>query len=119
MELSIYYPDVFQKNGNVNQNVLRIGRMNAILDEIEGLTDTETAQKEVYNFEKELLSLDKPNIWNVHEEGNMERVLEVDFHKFGVSVAEMTGINLENTSTFTFYASVELLKERAKPNTNG
>jgi hypothetical protein len=69
---------------------------------------------EVYKIEKDILHYERPNTWNVHEEGNMERSLEVDFHKFGVAVTEQTGMDLNKISTFTFYASVEHLKEKNK-----
>ena len=66
---------------------------------------------EIYKIEKEILENDKPNIWNVYTEGNIERTLEVDFQKFAVSVVEQTGMDLDKISAFTFYASVEHLKE--------
>jgi len=42
----------------------------------------------------------------------MERTLEVDFQKFGLSVSQLSGLDLKNTSVFTFYACLEFLKEK-------
>ena len=73
---------------------------------------TEEVEEEIYKVESEILQGQKPNIWNVHVEGNMERALEVDFAKFAISVSDLAGIELDNLSTFQFYASVEYLKEK-------
>ncbi len=81
---------------------------------MDGIIDDRDVENDVFNIEKEILGQSKPNIWNVHTEGNMERVLEVDFQKFAVSVIELTGMDLEKVTTFTFYASVEHLKEKFK-----
>lgn len=109
-ELSVYYPDFFPKNGNLEQTALRIKRINTILSSIINDKDDD---KDIYIIEKEILETDKPNIWNVHKKGNMERVLEVDFQKFAISVIRKTNQSLDNLSTFSFYATVELLKEEA------
>lgn len=58
---------------------------------------------------------DKPNIWNVHVEGNMEREIEVEFYKYAHSVTESSSIVLEQTTVFGFYAKVEQLIEKHKP----
>ena len=88
--------------------------MSIIIDNLE-----EAEKGEIYNIEKEILHYEKPHTWNVFEEGNMEREMEVDFHKFGVAVTEQTGMDLNKISTFTFYASVEHLKEKFKKRKNG
>jgi hypothetical protein len=72
----------------------------------------------LYDLEKEILENDKPNIWNVWKDDNMERILEVDFQKFGIAVTELTGQNLQEISTFTFYSTVEHLKEKHSKNKN-
>lgn len=74
--------------------------------------------KQLYETEKELLEMDKPNVWNVWQGKNMERALEVDFQKFGIAVTELSAQSLAEISTFTFYATVEHLKEKHKPNKN-
>lgn len=45
----------------------------------------------------------------------MERVLEVEFAKFAISVVERTGQDLETLTTMNFYAAVAHLKEKFKP----
>jgi len=85
--------------------------MAAILD---GFIEEKDNGDSIFGIEKELLGRNTPNIWNVHNEDNMERLLEVDFQKFAISVTELTGQDLTNVSTFAFYASVEHLKEKFK-----
>ena len=72
----------------------------------------ETCKPKIYEIEKEILEIDKPNIWNVWQDNNMERILEVDFQKFGIAVTELSGQSLTDITTFTFYATVEHLKEK-------
>lgn len=110
-ELQVYFPTYFPKNGNINHTALRLRRINQLMD---GLIEEKDIETVVYGIEKEILEQDKPNVWNVYVEGNMERVLEVDFHKFAVSVVELTGMDINKITTFTFYASVEHLKEKHK-----
>lgn len=81
---------------------------------MDGIIKDEDVSDVVFEIEKDILVQSKPNIWNVHTEGNMERVLEVDFQKFAISVVELTGMDLDKITTFTFYASVEHLKEKFK-----
>lgn len=90
---------------------LRIKRVNAMMSEI--ITGNKK-DNEIYNIEKQILEQSKPNSWNVYIDGNMEKRLEVDFQKFGVAVVELTGLDLDKISTFSFYASVEYLKEKHK-----
>jgi hypothetical protein len=111
-ELVVYYPVFFPKNGNKEQTILRVKRMNVLLDQV--IENREDPSDELFDVEKEILENDKPNIWNVWKTGNMERVLEVDFQKFAISVMKHTGQVLDNMTTFTFYASVDLLKEETK-----
>lgn len=112
-ELVVYYPQFFPKNGNKNQTALRVQRINALFDSV--IEDKDNAEQ-VFNIEKEILEDDKPNIWNVWQDNNMERVLEVDFQKFAISVTKMSGQNINDITTFTFYATVEQLKEENKKN---
>jgi len=83
--------------------------LNLLCDEI--ITEKEV-DVPLYEVEKEILENDKPNKWDVWSENNMERILEVDFQKFALNVTELTGSDLRKMSTFTFYASVEYLKEK-------
>jgi len=81
----------------------------------ENKIETEEFKDELYKVEKEILNYDKPNSWNVYDDHNMERELEVDFQKFGVAVAAQVGVDINKVSTFTFYASLEHLKDKNKP----
>jgi len=83
-----------------------------MLDMIISGEETEDFTDQIYNLEKEILEGNKPNVWNIHVENNMERTLEVDFMKFGTSVADLSGIVLEETSTFSFYAAIDYLKDK-------
>ena len=94
----------------MDQRSLRIKRLNVVLDGI--IEGEEGHEKELFNIEKQLLEQDKPNVWNVWNENNMERQLEVDFRKFALATTEGSNIQLENLTTFTFYANVERLKEK-------
>lgn len=58
---------------------------------------------------------DPPNNWNVHVENNMERILEVDFHEFALSVMAETGQKIEDTTAFVFYSTVGMLEKKHKP----
>lgn len=109
----VYFPKQFPKGGNLEMLVLRMVRVDALLDSV-----IENAlpghDEKIFNAEKEILEHDRPNVWNVWKEGNMERVLEVDSRKFGIAICENTNQDIENITTFTFYSSVEHLKEKFK-----
>lgn len=107
----VYFPKQFPKNGNRHQTGLRIRRINVLLDSI---TDEDDQTENIFNVEKEILETDKPNVWNVWTDGNMERVLEVDFRKFAIAVMEHSSESIEQISTFTFYSTVEHLREKFK-----
>lgn len=70
--------------------------------------------EKIYQVEKEILQVDRPQTWNVYDDDNMERTMEVDFQKFAVQVQELTGMEIKETTVFTFYAAVEHLKEKQK-----
>lgn len=114
-ELVVYYPEFFPKNGDKEQTALRVRRVNNLLD---GIINGEFDEDGLFTIEKEILEHDKPNNWNVWVSNNMERTLEVDFQKFGIAVAERTNQKLEEMMTFTFYATLEHLKEK-NPKKNG
>ena len=80
------------------------------------ITDNEDFEKEVFNAEKGMLELRRPNIWNVNVPGNMEVETEVEFEKFLASLSEYTNEDFETTSVFKFYSLIEMLKEKHKPN---
>lgn len=110
LELSVYFPSSFHKDGDSETATLRYSRVNLQLDKI---IEEKDIDQEVYNIEKEILQRDKPNVWNVHSENNMERAVEVDFMKYAIQVTEMSGgQELETMSTFKFYATTEMLKDK-------
>jgi hypothetical protein len=111
-ELVVYFPTFFPKNGNRQQTALRIRRMKMMLDGI--IEPEQTNDDHLFSVEKEILETDRPNKWNVWVDGNMERVLEVEFRKFGIAVMEHSSESIEQISTFTFYSTVEHLKEKFK-----
>lgn len=112
----VYFPKRFPRNGNPEQTALRKKRIDTLLDVV--IDDGRNYDETLFKVEKEILEHDKPNIWNIYHEENMERALEVDFQKFGIAVTNMTGQKLEETTTMTFFASVEHLEEKHK-NNNG
>ena len=69
----------------------------------------------IFEVEKEMLEHQKPNVWNVYHENNLERTLEVDFTKYAISVKEHVDFDLEKCTTFNFYTSVEYITEKKKP----
>lgn len=103
---------MFPKNGDPETTTLRVKRVMSLLDTI--IDPKGNHQETTFNIEKEILERDKPKIWNVWTPNNMEKVLEVDFAKFGVAVTGQTGQKLSEITTFEFYASVEYLKEKHK-----
>ena len=56
----------------------------------------------IEDIEREILNHEKPNDWNVHNEENMERKLEVDFYKYAALIKSETGLNLKETMAFEF-----------------
>lgn len=109
----VYFPKQFPKGGNVELTARRINRVDAILESIIE-HDRPGNEQRIFEAEREILEIDKPNVWNVWKEGNMERTLEVDSRKFGIAITELTNQNIEDITTFTFYASVEHANEKFK-----
>ena len=81
---------------------------------LDSIIDKKDVEKPLYDVEKEILERDKPNVWNIWEENNMERVLEVDFQKFVLEIASHSNMEVSKITTFIFYAEVERLKEKHK-----
>lgn len=112
-ELVVYFSEFFPKNGNKEQTALRVRRANLMVDAV---INQKEDKKGIFDIEKEILENDPPHVWNVWKSGNMERVLEVEFHKFAIAVTERSRQDLNNISTFTFYSTVEHLKEQNPKN---
>lgn len=81
---------------------------------LDSIIEKKNVDDPLYKLEREILEHDKPNVWNIHNQENMERMLEVDFQKFAIAVTQHTNQDLAKLTTFTFYASVEYLKEKYK-----
>lgn len=81
--------------------------MNAIIEE-------KDVKDSVFKLEKEILMQNKPNSWNIHDEVNLERLIEVDFAKYSISVSKHSGIDIDKVDVFTFYASVEQIEQELK-----
>lgn len=80
------------------------------------IDENEAYKEEIFQAEKGMLELKKPNVWNTNIAGNMEVETEVEFEKFLVSLSEYTNENLEEITVFRFYALIDLLKEKYKDN---
>lgn len=113
LELGVYFPKYFPKNANANERLLWVKAMDIRLEQI--ITGKEFTEA-LFDIEKQILETDKPNNWNVHVEGNMERSLELDFQKFAISVTKLSGGNLEEMVVMRFYATVEQLEDEHKAN---
>ena len=113
-ELFVYFPASFPRGGDKEETSLRYSRTNLLLDKV--IENPLGIDKQIFDVEKEILEKDKPNVWNVWQENNMERALEVDFRKYGIIVGRMSNQDLTNMSTFDFYTTVELLKEEHSKN---
>lgn len=113
LELSVYFPKYFPKNSNANEKALWIKAIDIRCDQI--IQGKEFAEQ-LFDVEKQILEADKPNNWNVHVEGNMERSLELDFQKFAISVTKLSGGDLENMVVMRFYATVEQLEDEHRSN---
>ena len=88
--------------------------MNIILDNI--IEESPSYEDNLYNVEKDILTHEKPNNWNVYVENSMERILEVDFHEFALLVTSETGQDLKNISAFVFYSTVSMLEKKHTKN---
>lgn len=86
--------------------------INAMCDGV--IENNKKHDKIIYGLEKEILQTVKPNIWNVHVDGNMEQKVEVDFRLYAMSVVDYLGANLKTISVFDFYTSVKYLKNKFK-----
>lgn len=113
-QLVVYFPHHFPKDGNKEETFLRYNRANLLLDKI--IEPSPNIDQMVYGIEKEILEGDKPNSWNIHDENNMERIVEVDSRKYALTVAEMSNQDLKTITVFDFYATVDLLKEKHTKN---
>lgn len=68
----------------------------------------------IYNAEKRLLMIRKPNLWNVNIKGNMEIEMEVGFEKFLIAITEHRNESIDELSTKRFYVLLDYLEEKYK-----
>lgn len=107
----MYFPRTFgSKTDEIQMNGAILARMRSQVDFLEDQSDKNA--KALFVAEKELLKLQKPNVWNVYEDGNMEIEMEVEFEKYMLAVSEHTNEDIDEMSTFRFYALQEYLKEK-------
>lgn len=109
----VYFPSLFPKNGNKEQTALRIQRADVLMNQI--INQNEDYSSELYKVEKSILENDKPNIWNVHIEGNMEREIEVEFYKYAHSVTQDSSISITDSTVFGFYTKVLQIIDKNTP----
>lgn len=109
----MYFPKHFKSNEEQNFNIVFKQRLDVELDKI--LKPEEKQADLIYDLESKMLEMRKPNIWNVHTDGNMEILMEVDFEKFLLAVSEHTNEKIDEVSAFRFYALIDFLKEKFKP----
>ncbi len=114
-ELKNYFPKKFNNYDSVEYNVQLIRKLKVELGQI--ITGVEQKEK-LFKAEKNLLNLDKANSWNINNAGNMEREMEVEYTKFVYAVQEHTNEDLNNVTAFRFYALVEYVEQKNKPNGN-
>lgn len=105
------FPKKFKSRDTEINDVLRLKRIQKQLDAIIEGKDAENAG---YNEEKQMLELDKPNIWNIYTEGNVSTQMEVDTMQLAISVCNETGLNIDTVTTFAFYSAFDMLEKRAK-----
>lgn len=55
-----------------------------------------------------------PNVWNINEPGNMEIEMEVEFEKLLIAVSEFTNEDIDELSTYRFYALISYLEDKNK-----
>lgn len=109
----MYFPKNFKTNDEENYNILVVRQLQAECEKI--IHNDGSKELEIFDIEKQMLNLRRPNVWNVYEEGNLEIVMEVEFEKFLIAISEFSNETPDNLMTFRFYAQVDYLTEKHKP----
>jgi hypothetical protein len=86
-------------------------QLESIVDDILGIEESKANQKKA---EKEMLRLSKPNVWNVHINGNAELEHEVGFEAFMFVVSEHTKEDVNNMTVFRFYSLLDYIKSKTQ-----
>ena len=89
-----------------NYNLALINLLKCECDEICGVEVDEQKQK----FEKELLRLSTPSVWNIYEPGNAEVEIEVGFEQLILNLSEKTRLDVDSLSVFQFYTLLNSFK---------
>lgn len=112
-QLSLYFPKKFSSRSGQNYLSLRIKRLKALTD---GVINGE--EPDLRDVEKEIISNDIPNSWNIYDEGNLERYSEIEFNKLVMAVSKHSQISMNEMSVKDFYSAIEYLEETKKTNKN-
>lgn len=110
----IYFKSASKNSGEIERNGAILKKLKADVNLI--LDDNEENKKALFDSEKEILELQKPNIWNIYIDGNMEIEMEVEFEKFLLTISEHTTENINEISVFRFDTLIEYLKEKNSKN---
>ena len=84
----------------------------------DALMGVDGAKKEASRLEWESLRMNGPEVWNVHIEGNKEIEMEVGFEEFSLQVKQHTGIDVNELSTFQYFALKNNLKKQKSGGNN-
>jgi len=81
--------------------------------EVDQILDEENQHsEEIYRHEKNMLQIDTPRVWNIHQEGNMEVKLEVEFEQLLFALGERTNEDLNEVVVFRFMSLIQYLKSK-------
>lgn len=76
-------------------------------------------EKEIFDIEKNMLEISKPNNWNIYVQGNSEVEIDNEFQKLIISLSEFANGDVEHFSVFKFYNLIEILNEKSAENGKG
>jgi len=99
----------------LQENALLINITNSVIE----YAETDKGLDKFNSLEKELLTEQSPNVWNINTDGNMEIKMEVEFKKFMFSIKEHTNIKVEKLTIFEFYTLLDYLKTKKNKDGRG
>lgn len=101
---------MFPKNENLEAIALEVQRLNCLCDEV---IENKDLQKSIFDLEKQALEMESPNEWNINAENNMEKILEVDFAKFALSVCQnIPNLDMKTATVFEYYTAVDYVNDK-------
>lgn len=80
--------------------------------------ESEDTKNSIDKHERNLLSMEKPNSWNINKKGNLEIEMETEFEKFMYAISEHTTEDISKITVFRFYALTDYIKEKNSKNGN-